>query len=143
MPSRATPIRGRGANTVRFLDRFAGGSGQSITWASCQNSRSGGFKDEPNASFTRGFYLSNSDLGLIGLAALAISPAIAFTGPTWAIFTYQGGYAHGLLAATNTSIGNALLGSSIAGLLSGFIPARGAEFTNFARPCSDDRRAAF
>lgn len=147
MPRRLTPIRGRGANTVRYLTRAGGGtstwrgsSGTSIMWGSCANNTRTAFRSDYKPTFTNGFYLANSDLALLGLlATIPASLALAWIGPAAAYFTTGPA---GLLYSS-ASVGQAVLTALAAAGLSGMIKPQSAQFASFDRPCSEDRGRDF
>jgi hypothetical protein len=131
-------LKGRGKTLFRYLSRpwaeSGTGANGGVRWASCSQSVSTGFRRD-RATFTRGFYVSNSDLGLIGLGLAAFTPlALAYVGPATAYFITGAGGA----IFSSTSVGQALLASGAAGSLAGLIKPRQATFTTFVRPCDAD-----
>jgi hypothetical protein len=141
MPKRIRPVSSKRDPTLKFRyldDRPT--SGPSVNWASCQTNFKGAFRNDVFVDVRRGgLYLTNSDLGLVGLGlAGAASLALAWVGPAQAFYTFG---IRGLVASS-ASIGKGVLSALAAGALGGAIPPASAKFTDFNKPCSENRGAA-
>jgi hypothetical protein len=139
---RVRPISSRGDPTLKFRymdDRPT--QKASVDWASCKPNISKAFKNDIFVDVRKGgLYLSNSDLGLIGLGLAAVAPlAYAYVGPAQAFWTFG---VRGLVASS-ASIGRALGASAVASALSGFIQPRRAEFASFNTPCNGNTGVTF
>jgi hypothetical protein len=143
-----TPIRlkGRDQTLFRYLSRSAanlpGSSTGGMQWASCVNHVSSPFRRDIHVdkNWQGNIYLSNSDLGLLGLGALVVggSLAIAYTGVASAWYLVSEG-----VVVSSQSLGLGLGASGIGGLFGAAINPTGPQFTNFNKPCSENAGVAF
>jgi hypothetical protein len=131
---RLTPIQDRrtGNTNIRWLDRGGSKAAQSTQWASCQDSVKVAFRRSPSVFSGSSFYLSGSDLGLIGLAGAALlAPlSLAWTGPAAAYWLVAEG-----VIINSSSIAAAIPTALTAGALAGFIRPKEVTYANINKPC--------